>query len=143
MPLEIFYNEKKEFVYGDKKNYLVALLVVEKITHKEKIKIFCKNNNINLIKVETGTEIVAKKLWHRGDRATARDLFDLALVIEKDSENLKTAAEYLKKNRQPFLSQLESRQQILEVQFNAINALNYKPTFTESFESAQAFLNKL
>jgi len=41
------------------------------------------------------------------------------------------------------LSQLESRQQILEVQFNAINALNYKPTFTESFESAQSFLNKL
>ena len=34
-------------------------------------------------------------------------------------------------------------QKMLEVQFNAINALNYKPTFTESFESAQAFLNKL
>jgi predicted nucleotidyltransferase component of viral defense system len=29
------------------------------------------------IKVETSAEIVAKKLWHRGDRATARDLFDL------------------------------------------------------------------
>lgn len=95
------------------------------------------------IKVETSAEIVAKKLWHRGHTATARDLFDLALVIEKDSENLKTAAEYLKKNSQTFLSQLESRQQILEAQFNAINALNYKPTFKESFESAKVFLNKL
>ena len=95
------------------------------------------------IKVETSAEIVAKKLWHRGHTATARDLFDLALVIEKDSENLITAAEYLKKHRQTFLSQLESRQQILEAQFNAINVLNYKPTFTESFESAKAFLNKL
>lgn len=95
------------------------------------------------IKVETSAEIVAKKLWHRGHTAAARDLFDLALVIEKDSENLKTAAQYLKKHRQTFLSQLESRQQILEAQFNAINTLNYKPTFKESFESAKAFLNKL
>jgi predicted nucleotidyltransferase component of viral defense system len=95
------------------------------------------------IKVETSAEIVAKKLWHRGHTATARDLFDLALVIEKDAENLKTAAQYLKKHRQTFLSQLESRQQILEAQFNAINTLNYKPTFKESFESAKVFLNKL
>jgi len=33
------------------------------------------------VKVETSAEIVAKKLWHRGDRATARDLFDLATRI--------------------------------------------------------------
>ena len=33
------------------------------------------------IRVETAVEIVAKKLWYRGDRATARDLFDLSLVI--------------------------------------------------------------
>ena len=115
-----------------------------KILLKEALKI------IDDLEVRGG---IAKPFWtfgggtvlmlRYGHTATARDLFDLALVIEKDSENLKTAAEYLKKNRQPFLSQLESRQQILEVQFNAINALNYKPTFKESFESAQAFLNKL
>ena len=28
------------------------------------------------IKVETCTEIIAKKMWHRGDRAKARDLYD-------------------------------------------------------------------
>ncbi len=95
------------------------------------------------VKVETSAEIVAKKLWHRGHTATARDLFDLALVIEKDSENLKTASEYLKKHSAMFLGQLKSRQKILESQFNAINALNFRPTFTESFESAQAFLNAL
>ena len=95
------------------------------------------------IKVETSAEIVAKKLWHRGHTATARDLFDLALVIEKDSKNLKTASEYLKKHSAMFLGQLKSRQKILESQFNAINALNFRPTFTESFESAEAFLNAL
>lgn len=34
------------------------------------------------VRVETAAEIVAKKLWHRGYAATARDLFDLSLVID-------------------------------------------------------------
>ena len=33
--------------------------------------------------METSTEIVAKKLWHRGDRIAARDVFDVAMVAEK------------------------------------------------------------
>lgn len=41
------------------------------------------------VRVETSTEIVAKKVWHRGDRFRARDIFDLALVAEKEPEALK------------------------------------------------------
>jgi hypothetical protein len=36
------------------------------------------------VRVETAAEVVVKKMWHRGDRATARDLFDLSLVIERN-----------------------------------------------------------
>ena len=43
---------KQSFVYGDKKNYLVTLLVVEKIINKEKIKIILENINKNLILIE-------------------------------------------------------------------------------------------
>lgn len=43
------------------------------------------------IRVETAVEIVAKKLWHRGDRAAARDLFDLSLVIEREPKELQIA----------------------------------------------------
>ena len=43
---------KQSFVYGDKKNYLVALLVVEKDTNKEKIKIILENINKNLSVIE-------------------------------------------------------------------------------------------
>jgi predicted nucleotidyltransferase component of viral defense system len=53
--------------------------------------------------VETAAEIVAKKLWHRGDRATARDLFDLALVIEREPQQLARAAPSLRRHRQAFL----------------------------------------
>lgn len=34
------------------------------------------------IKVETCAEIIAKKIWHRGSRGKARDLFDLCAVAE-------------------------------------------------------------
>ncbi|WP_232445287.1 nucleotidyl transferase AbiEii/AbiGii toxin family protein [Burkholderia ubonensis] len=43
------------------------------------------------VKVETAAEIVAKKMWHRGDRPTARDLFDLSLVIEREPDSLMAA----------------------------------------------------
>ena len=43
---------KQSFVYGDKKNYLVALLVVEKDTNREKIKIILENINKNLSSIE-------------------------------------------------------------------------------------------
>ena len=33
------------------------------------------------VRVDTTVEIIAKGLWHRGDRLSARDLFDLSLLI--------------------------------------------------------------
>ncbi len=43
---------KQSFVYGDKKNYLVALIVVEKDTNKEKINKILENINKNLSLIE-------------------------------------------------------------------------------------------
>jgi len=43
---------KQSFVYGDKKNYLVALIVVEKETNKENIKLIIENINKNLTLIE-------------------------------------------------------------------------------------------
>ena len=43
---------KQSFVYGDKKNYLVALLVVEKVINKEKIKIILESINKKLSLIE-------------------------------------------------------------------------------------------
>lgn len=97
----------------------------------------------NLIKVETGTEILAKKLWHRGDRATARDLFDLALVIEKEADALSQARQFLLKNAAQFIEQLNNRREILTVQFNNIETLNYNPTYDEALGIATKFLNTL
>ncbi len=45
-------NIKQSFVYGDKKNYLVALIVSEKENTKEKIKLVIENINKNLTLIE-------------------------------------------------------------------------------------------
>ncbi len=45
-------NIKQSFVYGDKKNYLVAILVTEKEINKEKIKLIIENTNKSLTLIE-------------------------------------------------------------------------------------------
>jgi predicted nucleotidyltransferase component of viral defense system len=95
------------------------------------------------VRVETAAEIVAKKLWHRGDRATARDLFDLSLVIEREPHALRQAARFLTRHRAVFLEQLHDRRALLKAQFDAIDSLNYQPSYEESLTRAQEFLNSL
>jgi len=43
---------KQSFVYGDKKNYLVAIIVTEKDINKEKIKLLIENTNKSLTLIE-------------------------------------------------------------------------------------------
>jgi len=95
------------------------------------------------IRVETAAEIVAKKLWHRGDRATARDLFDLSLVIEQEPEALIKATKFLQKNAEPFISQIASRKAVLERQFAEIDTLTYKPSYDEAAQRVTMFLKSL
>jgi len=92
------------------------------------------------VKVETSAEIVAKKLWHRGDRATARDLFDLALVIDREPVALATATPFLTRHRDAFLKQVHERKVVLKAQFEAIDTLDYQPTYEQAVESVAAFL---
>jgi predicted nucleotidyltransferase component of viral defense system len=101
------------------------------------------NINGQHIRVETAAEIVAKKLWHRDDRATARDLFDLSLVIEQEPEALIKAAKFLLKNADLFISQIASRKTVLERQFAEIDTLAYKPSYDEAAQRATAFLKSL
>lgn len=95
------------------------------------------------IRVETAAEIVSKKLWHRGNRAAARDLFDLSLVIEREPEALVKAAKFLKKHAEPFIGQIASRAAVLKAQFAEIDVLNYKPSYDEAAQRATSFLRSL
>lgn len=95
------------------------------------------------VRVKSSAEIVAKKLWHRGDRATARDLFDLALVIEREPQALASAGQYLTRHREAFLFQIEERRSVLEQQFNAIDRLDYHASYNDAQTQARRFLLSL
>lgn len=95
------------------------------------------------INVETSVEIIAKKMWHRGNAVTARDLFDLALVIDREPKALRAAAQFIVRYRDSFLEQLKSRHKILNMQFNAIDAWKYQPPFLDCVDIAERFLMRL
>lgn len=95
------------------------------------------------VRVETAVEIVAKKMWHRGATATARDLFDLALVIERERRALARAGRFLVRHREAFLAQLRSREAVLRAQFEAIDAMQYRPTYEQCVTRAERFLRGL
>lgn len=95
------------------------------------------------IRVETSVEIAAKKMWHRGFQATARDLFDLTLVIRQEPDALRQAAKFLVRHRETFLEQLDSRRRFLQEVFEEIDALDFRPTYDECAGETREFLNAL
>jgi hypothetical protein len=95
------------------------------------------------VRLETDVEIVAKKLWHRGNEAKARDLFDLCLVIERSPDNLRQAAKYLTRHRAAFLDRMQLRRDILRAQFESIDVRDYRPSFDRSVDLASSFLMAL
>lgn len=92
------------------------------------------------VRVETAVEIIAKKLWHRGDRLSARDLFDLSLVIEREPVALRAAAQFLVRHRAALIRQLAERETVLRAQFEAIDVLQYRPSFQDAASRATSFL---
>ena len=95
------------------------------------------------IRVETAAEIIAKKMFHRGDRVTARDLFYLALVVEREPAQLKVASPFLIRHRQAFLEQIRNPHPTLKTAFAAIATLDYTPDFDNCVASAGTFLEEL
>lgn len=74
--------------------------------------------------LETPVEIVAKKLWHRGDRATPRDLLDLAVVIEHAYDAILQNKVIFTKNLEAFIHQCEMRKSVLEPVYEGIEKLD-------------------
>lgn len=83
------------------------------------------------ILLESPVEIVAKKLWYRGDRATPRDLLDLAIVIEHQYEEIRKHDAIFSKNIEAFVHQCETRKSVLTPVYDAIEKLDFDLTYDE------------
>ena len=91
--------------------------------------------------VETSTEIIAKKVWHRGVEFTARDIFDLALVSEKEPAALHEIQPVLRERRDLILERIETHGASLRETFLALEVLDYQRSFDECVELVERALN--
>lgn len=94
------------------------------------------------VKVETSAEIVAKKFWHRGNTLTARDIFDFALVAEREPAELDSAGKFLIRHFDTMFEQLETNSSRLKLQFEAIATLEYTPSYEHAVDVMTYWLRK-
>jgi len=64
-------------------------------------------------------------------------------VIEREPDALATAAPYLVRHRDAFLAQIQQRRAVLSAQFEAIDALGYRPQYDKAVDRASRFLTQL
>lgn len=81
--------------------------------------------------VDTSAEIVAKKVWHRGARFTARDIFDLAMVCEREPGALIAIEPILHDRRETVLERVATQDARLREDFAALEVLDYRRSFDE------------
>lgn len=92
--------------------------------------------------VETSAEIIAKKLWHRGAAFTARDVFDFALVAEKEPEAIRLVRHILAARREVLLHRLRIDAEALREDFAALDVLEFRPSFESCIESIRSALGQ-
>jgi len=95
------------------------------------------------VRVETAAEIVAKKMWHRGHQGTARDLFDLAMVAEREPAALLNADPFMYRHMDAFLATISAPGDTFRERFAAIQTLNYEPTLDHAVDVASKYLGRL
>lgn len=94
------------------------------------------------VMVETSVEIIAKKVWHRGVRFTARDIFDLALVAEREPEALTSIAPILRDRRDVILERIRSGDFYLRENFANLDVLEYRRSYDECVEIVDKALSR-
>lgn len=92
------------------------------------------------VRVETCAEIIARKLWHRGDRANARDLYDLCAVADAEPQAMTAAQPWLSRHAQAFLSGLEQRADLARNEFALIDAIGTPRDFDSCLKQARSLL---
>lgn len=83
------------------------------------------------VQVESSAEIVAKKVWHRGVEFTARDIFDLAMVAEKEPKAIQEIRPILRERCDVVLRRITAHEAALRETFAALEVLDYRRSYDE------------
>ena len=82
-------------------------------------------------------------MWHRGNMATARDLFDLCAIADFEPEAIHVAEAAMLRHGAEFLRQLEQREKYLSVQFAEIDARAFRKPYAVCVLQAQSLIRPL
>jgi predicted nucleotidyltransferase component of viral defense system len=93
------------------------------------------------IRVETNAEIVAKKMYHRGHHAKARDLFDLCAVADRDPDAIESAAPFFARYGDAFIQRVKANASLLEEEFAQIQRIDYRRPFEECVTLAESIID--
>ncbi len=83
------------------------------------------------IRVETSTEIIAKKVWYRADLFTGRDIFDLATVAELEPRSLDEITPVLNARRRVILERIDGYDDALREAFDHLDVLDFRKSFDD------------
>lgn len=89
------------------------------------------------VNVETAAEIIAKKIRYRADTFKARDLFDLAVVLEHDPDAIREIAPVLQSYRPALLARIENHHEALEEEFAALDLIDNRKTLGDCITALQ------
>ena len=95
------------------------------------------------IKFETCAEIIAKKMWHRGNQSKARDLFDLCAVADAEPEAIEKATPFFGKHGAAFLRGLEKRADFARAEFDAIDTIGPQRSFAHCLDQARGIIKPI
>jgi hypothetical protein len=93
------------------------------------------------IRVETNAEILAKKMYYRGDQAKGRDLFDLCTVADLDPAAIDQAAPFFTRHGDAFIAQLKASASYVEEEFAQIHRISYARPFEECLTLAETIVD--
>ena len=96
-----------------------------------------------VIPLETPAEIVAKKIWHRAWAFAARDVFDLAAVLDREPAALSAIGDVIALRKSVLLQRLREGEDALREDFAALEALDFRPRFDDCFEAITGLLESL
>ncbi len=90
-----------------------------------------------VVNVETPAEIIAKKVRYRAHTFKARDLFDLATVLDKAPEAIHEIAPIIQAYRSELSERVEKHYPALQEEFEALDLLDTRKTLEDCIGALQ------
>lgn len=82
-------------------------------------------------------------MWHRGHAITGRDIFDFALVAEKEPVSLIREGQFMVRHAATIRAHLVDRAEPLRKQFEAVEAIDFHPDFQAACDTLVSMLKAI